>query len=172
MKHHNRDIMATLCKELKTPNLSDCAFVRLDFKRVDKQKKPLSTRKVTMFICHGTGGGSSVGAEPNKLFRLASDKNVDIVLTGHTHTMCVLPPIVVLEIPARGELPKEPIVHEKYAANWGSFLRSYVDGPSTYVSRGLYPARALYTVVVTITPHRQSEAFADADITIEQLKLV
>jgi UDP-2,3-diacylglucosamine pyrophosphatase LpxH len=158
-KYHNRDLMSGIVTQLDTVNLTDCAFMRLKFVRKSTDNKSdVGTRVVTVFVCHGKGGGTTSSAEPAKLERLAFDKDVDIVLTGHTHTFHILPPIPIMTVPARGDLPVSPIIRERYAANWGSFLRSYTDGPSTYVSRSLYPARPMYTVETRIVPHKDSSS--------------
>lgn len=147
-KHHNRDVMRKLCGALNVPNLTDCAFIRLKF----MGPKGSSSKVVTVFICHGQGGGRTSGAEPNRLHRLAADKVADIILTGHSHTFHILPPFTMLSLPSKGSLLPEPIATEKHVANWGSYLSSYKQGPSTYVSRALYPVRPVYTVRTNIVP--------------------
>lgn len=173
-KHHNRDHMSEMCRELKVPNLTDCAFLRLRFRRGNKGQhdshKDHSTL-CTIFICHGLGGGRTAGAEPTKLQRLAMDKDVDIVLTGHSHTYCILPPIVQLTVPRSGKLPEDPIVHEKHVANWGSFLYTYKTGPSTYSSRENYPVRPMYTVETVIQPFKMNRTKEYVRIEMNGIKL-
>lgn len=153
MKHHNRNLMQELCEHFTlkgepVQDLSDCAFVRLKFRRTGG-----ATNVVRMFICHGNGGGRSTSAETNGLYRLASDKECDIVLRGHSHSYCIHPPIPMLSIPSRGEMPAQPTVYDKHAANWGAYVYTYAPGPSTYASRANYPLRPMYTVGITIRPH-------------------
>lgn len=157
-KHHNRDVMAELCEALDVPNLTDCAFIRLRFKRLSSKQS--GGVVVTLFVCHGHGGGRTSGAEPNKLFKLAADKYADIILTGHSHSFHIHPPIPVLTLPHGGKLLKEPMIREKYVANWGSFMFTYKEGPSTYASRANYPVRPMYTVETTITPHHSHKIYA------------
>ena len=147
MKHHNRNFLAEMCEHFNCPDLTDCAFIRLKFDR-----KGGHTDVVRMFISHGHGGGRTSGAEPNILHRLAADKEVDIILKGHSHTFCIHPPIPVLSIPSRGELGSDPTVYDKFAANWGAYVYTYKAGPSTYASRANYPARPMYTVECHIKP--------------------
>ena len=150
MKHHNRDLMKDLCKHFHAPNLTDCAFIRLKFRR--RTADSVASSVVRVFICHGNGGGRSSGAEPSSLYRLAADKECDIVLRGHSHSFCIHPPIPMLTLPARGEMPSEPLVYDKHAANWGAYVYTYASGPSTYASRANYPLRPMYTVETTIHP--------------------
>ena len=147
MKHHNRNLMAEMSKHFNAPDLTDCAFLRFRFKR------GLHTSTVRGFITHGHGGGRTSGAEPNILYRLAADKEVDFVFKGHSHAYCIHAPIPVLSIPSSGAMPTDPTVYDKFAANWGSFLLTYKSGPSTYASRANYPVRPMYTVECHIRPH-------------------
>lgn len=171
MKHHNRNLMTELCANFTLDgdpiaDLTDCAFIRLKFKR------PGATSTVRMFICHGNGGGRSSGAEPNSLYRLSADKECDIVLRGHSHSFCIHPPIPMLSIPSRGEMPEHPTVYDKHAANWGAYVYTYASGPSTYASRANYPLRPMYTVAITIKPHYQnSKGVEQPRIDMNEVKL-
>lgn len=148
MKYHNRDLMRNMCDYFKAPNLSDCAFMRLKFTR----SRGKVSQVVRVFITHGHGGGRTSGAEPNSLYRLAADKDCDIVLKGHSHTFCIHPPVPMMTIPRTGKLPEQPHVDYKYAGNWGAFTHTYHVGPSTYASRANYPVRPMYTIETRITP--------------------
>jgi predicted phosphodiesterase len=151
-KHHNRDHMKVLCDGLDAPNLTDCAFLRLKFKRAVGVHEPVNTALV--FICHGHGGGRTAGAEPMKLARLAQDKDVDVLLTGHSHSFRIEPPTPVMWVPSKGRLPDSPFIREKHVANWGCFMYTYKKGPSTYASRDNYPVRPMYTVQLVFHPFR------------------
>ena len=155
MKFHNRNLMRSLCEYFSlngqpATDLSDCAFIRLKFRQ--KSKGGITSSTVRMFICHGNGGGRTSGAEPNSLYRLAADKECDIVLRGHSHSFCIHPPIPMLSIPSGGVMPSHPTVYDKHAANWGAYVYTYATGPSTYASRANYPLRPMYTVEITIKP--------------------
>lgn len=149
-QHYNENIHRQLCNKLGKPDLTDAAFVRLNFRMFR------NSQIVIVFICHGQGGGRTPGAEPNKLYRMAADKDADILLRGHTHSFCLLPPIPVLSIPHRGQLPDELDAKYKRAGNWGAWLKSYAVGPSTYDSRACYPARSLSTLEIIIEPHKHT----------------
>lgn len=150
-KHHGRDVMTNLCEALETENLTDCAFIRLGFRRGSNNGYAIAT----LFICHGFGEGRSAGAEPNKLAKLSTDKEVDILVTGHSHNFHIMPPIPMLWIPRSGALPEDSFVHEKHVANWGSYMYTYKRGPSTYASRANYPVRPMYTIQVVISPFKR-----------------
>ncbi|MCP4537763.1 MAG: hypothetical protein GY832_11520 [Chloroflexi bacterium] len=150
VKYYNEDPHQWLCDALEAPDLTDCAFVRLRFQRGS------SLRTITTFICHGHGGGRTPGAEPNHLHRLASTKDAEICLRGHSHTFHILPPIVRLCIPHTGKLPEECQAKYCRAGNWGAWLRSYAAGEPTYDSQACYPPRSLSTLEIILEPHRAS----------------
>lgn len=145
---YNIDIQQEICDALSVENLTDAAFLRLRFVRGK------GVKTVTVFVCHGHGGGRTSGAEPNHLFRMAADKDADILLRGHSHCYCIHPPIVTLYVPQDGKLPDECRARYKRPANWGSWLRSYAAGAPTYDSRACYPARSLSTLEICIEPHK------------------
>lgn len=172
MKYHNRDFMTELCEHFNAPNLTDCVFMRLRFQRRQAGGAVNKTATVRGFVCHGNGGGRTSGAEPNVLYRLAADKECEFILKGHSHSFCIHPPIPMLSVPSRGDMPENPIVYDKHAANWGSFLYTYQTGPSTYASRANYPVRPMYTVVVKITPfHETSGGITQPLIDMQQIRL-
>ena len=160
--YHGRDFHGKLCADLGITDLTDCALIRINFKR-DKAGKV-----ITIFIAHGNGGGRSIGSEPSHLFNLASNWNVDLLYRGHSHTYNILPPIVQGYLPASGALPKEVCQKTKRCANWGTYLKSYASGASTYVSRACYPMRPLSTIVTHITPHKDGNTDS---ICIQELPL-
>ena len=147
-KFYNEDPHRWLCEEMGVPDLTDCAFVRMRFKRLT------SVETIVMFICHGHGGGRTPGAEPNHLYRLASSKDADIVIRGHSHTFHILPPIVRLGVPHKGKLPYECQAFYTRAGNWGAWLRSYAAGSATYDSQACYPPRSLSTLEIILEPHK------------------
>lgn len=149
-QHYNEDHHGIICDELGVPDLTDAAFVRLKFNLMG------NIHTLVLFICHGHGGGRAAGSEPNHLYRLAMDKRAHIILRGHSHTHCILSPIVEMSIPTKGELPDECVQTTRRAGNWGCWLKSWATGDSTYDSRATYPARPLSTIEVVMTPFHQT----------------
>lgn len=152
-KYHNRRHMDILSNSIGAPVLSDSTFIRLRFRRsITKSRPKGGVGTVIIFACHGHGGGRTPGAEPNKLYRLAADKDADIVLRGHSHTFCILPPIPILGISRTGRLQEEATTRLRHAANWGSYVHTYQKGASTYASRATYPVKPMFTVETEIKP--------------------
>ena len=174
MKHHNRDLMKELCSDFSfcgkpAVDLTDCSFIRFKFRRGAGEGH---TSVMRLFICHGNGGGRTSGAESNALYRLAADKECDIVLRGHSHSFCIHPPIPMLSVPSAGVMPTEATVYDKHAANWGAYVYTYANGPSTYASRGNFPLRPMYTVGITIKPHHtNSRGVESPRIDMREVKL-
>ena len=145
--YHNRNISTDLADRMNAPELTDCAFIRLKFRRNNR-----ASVAVRLFICHGHGGGRSAGAEPTHLNRLAQERDCEIIFRGHSHIFHIMPPIPRLTIPATGPMPEHVLTHDVRAANWGAWVLSYANGPSTYDSRANYPVRPMCTVVAEIKP--------------------
>ncbi|MFC1453687.1 hypothetical protein ACFLQL_00720 [Verrucomicrobiota bacterium] len=148
--YHNRDVLGTLCDDLKVDDLTDCCFIRFKLKRYTKSNN--DTAVITMRGLHGRGGGRTAGAEPNQLQRLAQETDAEFVFRGHSHTFCIAPPVPRLMVPRQGALTDHAKSHIVRAANWGCFLLSYAPGDSTYDSRAQYPARPLMTFKATVKP--------------------
>lgn len=147
MQRYNNGLHYVMCDKLEVPNLTDCAFVRLTFRAGRRSVA------IMVWIEHGMGGGRTRGAEPNHLARIESKIDADILLRGHSHSFRIEPPSISLYMPRTGRLPSECMQREIRSANWGSWLLSYVKGPSTYDSRASYPARPLEQLEITIKPH-------------------
>ena len=153
-KYHNTNHMQMICDSLETENLTDCALLRMSFPLYSNNKRTRGNL-VRGFITHGHGGGRTSGAEPNKLFNMMADKNVDFGMRGHSHTHHIHPPISVMDIPSQGMFVDGiPTTINKYAGNWGSFLHTYTEGAGNYASRSGYRAHSMYTVELRIQPHK------------------
>jgi len=147
MKTTNSGHHYLVCETLKTQNLTDCAFIRLNFKI-----KGGSGTSVVMWVEHGCGGGRTKGAEPNHLGRMGQKADADFMLRGHSHTFRIEPSEPHLYIPKSGALPDECYQREVFIGNWGCWVKSYAVGPSTYDSRASYPPRPLKAIEVEIKP--------------------
>ncbi len=136
-----------MCEDMGVPNLTDCAFIRLRFRRHGSV-----SRVITIFTMHGCGGGRTPGAEPNHLMRMKQIADADIYLRGHSHTFRIEPSEPHLYIPKSGALPDECYQRELFSGNWGTWLKSYAKGASTYDSMKAYPPRPLKAIEIAIKP--------------------
>jgi len=149
-KRTDTSMQLRLCEALHVPNLTDVAFVRLRF-RLASGHGGIST--VIVYIVHGSGGGTSDGAEAIKLAGLAKQvEGVDIVLRGHGHRVTPGEPVERTYIPRKGALPWECYSRTTYTGNWGSWLKTYARGNPTYPSKRNYPPRAFRGLEFKIQP--------------------
>lgn len=133
----NTNVISWLCEMLKVDDLTDEAGVRLIFSR---------------------GGGRSEGAEPTKLAKVRDEwECADIIFRGHTHTPMVLPPKAVPYVPRSGNMQTDEWVRHRWSANWGCWVYSRKEGPSTYVSRQGFPWRPMMTIKAEIKPFPSSD---------------
>jgi predicted phosphodiesterase len=153
-KYHDIDHHGFMCNEMGVPDLQAEAFVTLRFIRQGS-----AVRIITIFVCHGAGGGRRLGAASNKLEDIAAFVRANIILMGHTHQFTITSPLVELGPAAKGD--EECVQYLKYAANWGTWRLSYKAGSSTYTSRALYRPRPLSAVEIGIIPFRASTAKKD-----------
>jgi len=147
-RNYNYAMQYIMCEQLRVPNLTDSAFIRLRF-----NNNGGNARTIRIFIQHGFGGGRTPGAEPNHLARLDHMvTETDIILRGHAHSFRIEPPIVKMFVPSKGVLGDEVEERHTYLANWGCWVMSYKAGPSTYDSRAAYPPRPLEALEIMIKP--------------------
>lgn len=150
--YSNSDVHGELCRGWKTEDLTDCAFLEFLFKR-EAGKAIGIGKRITCFVTHGHGGGRSPGAEPNHLTRLLLDKSCEIAARGHSHTYFVLPPIARVYAKEHTHKTDGRLGQKMLRAfNWGTYLLSYPEGPSTYESRAGFQARPLMTACAEIAP--------------------
>ena len=141
-----------LCDRLGIRNLSDETIIRFKFRR-----GPNSTI-VKLYLRHGYGSGRTAGAEPCKLQRMLDEwEDMDVCLSGHSHSYCIIPPKPILYIPNRGHLPARPHYRYRFAANPGCWLLSHAIGQGTYESMAAYPARPMMTLKIVIWPFWQTK---------------
>ena len=147
-KYYSQDVHGEFCESMNIPDLTDEAIVRLRFKR-----KMGAGVTVLLYIRHGYGAGRSAGAEPSKIENMLKEwANMDVCLTGHTHTFCSPVMLPVLYVPRGGKLPSRLRTRHRFGANWGCWLLSHLQGESSYESRACYPARPMMTVKVVVWP--------------------
>jgi len=144
----NVDVHSAFCSRLGVANLTDEAIIRLQMVRLNK-----STTTVKIYLRHGYGAGRTPGAEPNKLARMLAEwEEVDVCLSGHSHTFNIAPPKAVACIPSKGRLPERMFYRYRFAANPGCWLYSHLEGDGSYESAKCYEAKPMMTVKAVIWP--------------------
>lgn len=147
-----------LCEKLGVPYLHKTAYIRLVFGNAQKRLKDNhgSCRAWTMLIHaqHGDGGASFVHSDmPNLASKTAPFWEADLFLRGHSTKKwhASYPVIKMTE-------SNEPRLYEthKHMVNTGGFMRGYIQGEDTYVSKKNMPPAALGYVVVHLALRRHN----------------
>ena len=144
----NVRVHAALCDRLGIKNLTDEAIIRFRFRRAGG-----GAATMKLYLRHGYGSGRTAGAEPAKLDRMLAEwEDMDICLSGHSHSFNIMPPKPILYIPNKGRLPERPFYRYRFAANPGCWLLSHSVGKGTYESAACYPARPMMTLKIVVFP--------------------
>jgi len=82
------DIMALVCRELGIENRyrSEGGVIFLSFGVNNHRKSEGRRTTYTIFVTHGSGGGSTVGGKANKLEKASAICDADLFIISHTHT--------------------------------------------------------------------------------------
>lgn len=166
MRYTNSGHHFVMCDELGVSNLTDCAFIRLNFKINNG-----CGQTVIIWAMHGFGGGRTPGAEPNHLLREGQIADADVILRGHSHSFRIEPSEPHLYVPRKGCFPDECYQREVFKGNWGCWLKSYARGAPTYDSRAAYPVRPLRAMEIKIKPMHNTNVKFNGKVS-QQTKLL
>ena len=164
-RFHNRYAHGEVLKELsrmtdKTPqelDLTHRGFVTLAFKRGKSEKKAGGTSFITIYMCHGVGGGSLHGGHALTLGRLLDNYACDLALMGHRHVSLSADKTVTSVNRAGTKI----ITKTRTAVLSPSYLQTWIEGqasgkydkPITYSDRMEYPAVPLGVRPIVIRPY-------------------
>lgn len=140
-KHYSYDLMRDVCKELNVFNLGYSCFYRLHLK-----KKTLGVKRdIVMYCHHGFGSSRMSGAAMNKREALFARFDADIILMGHDHHKFGKRSIRI-GIDGAGRIVHKPVI----IAATGSFLKTLVQGDTTYSEKFGYPPNDIGVVRIDI----------------------
>jgi hypothetical protein len=164
---NNVDVHSALCTKLDTVNLTDEAVIRFKFRRGG------SSQVVKMYLRHGYGAGRTAGAEPLKLQRMIDEwEDMDVCLSGHSHSFNIMPPKPVLYIPNKGKLPDRLLSRYRFGANPGCWLHSHHMGQGTYESISCYPAKPMMTLKIVVWPFWNTNGLERPKIELRQYPIL
>lgn len=159
-----------LAAMLDAPFLGDCAVVTLQFGGKDR-KYPSGTGSVKIWAHHGCGDSVFPHGPLNKLYRVAPNWNVDIMLMGHQTKKAI------------GEYDQIDVVHPSKGASrldhktrhlvgTGGWSKGYQPKRASYVEKGMLPPVALGQPIIHIKPrYRRSQSAGvelwEPNITVE-----
>lgn len=136
-----------MCGTFGCEYLYEMAMIRLIF-HTGKERDCNAAWTIVIHVQHGTGGAGFSGPDMANLERKTVPYwDADLYLRGHSTKRWAAP---FTEYKMTRKEPFRLIQRTKMAVNTGGFMRGYIDGESTYVSRKNMPPANLGYVVVTI----------------------
>ncbi len=140
-RNYSFDIMADICKSLNVPFLGYSFIYKLGLKK----KNNGTRRTIDIYGHHGWSSCRTSGGSLNQLERTLGEFDVDMVLMGHDHQK-VGKRIPRMRCNDNMRMVARPIV----LARTGSFLKTYIEGDTTYSERKAYRTTDLGVVRIDI----------------------
>ena len=142
-KHHSYDILRDVCNTLNVPYLGYSFLYRLTVR-----KKSRDTQKnVVIYGHHGFGASRKGGAAMNRREDILCKYDADIVLMGHDHHKFGRR-LIRISMTGHG---KPRLVHKPVIiAATGSFLKTCIEGETTYAEKAGYPPNDLGVIRIDI----------------------
>ena len=149
-----------LCTELGVPNMEYSALFDLVFVRNPRVKTPkmyltlLSSMEgctrtsFRFYIHHGAGWAVTPGGKLNRLIKFMNAFEADVYMIGHVHDQVGKRKITV----GANANCTDIVARHKVGIISGSYLKTYMQGVTTYGERAGYEATALGAGFVTIKP--------------------
>jgi hypothetical protein len=143
-QHHSTDVHRRICKRLAIKDLGYSAFIRLTLKKSTGGVK----RNCVVYAHHGHGAGRRTGGSVNRLEDSIMKYDFDIGLSGHDHQKFGKR-FVKLHISPHGKpkIKHKPII----IARTGTFLKTAIEGDTTYSEKAGYPPTDIGVVKIVAT---------------------
>lgn len=141
-----------LAERLTTKELGWLSFVTLNFNIKSRSKNV----KVTMVLCHGKAGGKLMGNSVNQIDDLKRIfPTADIYVMGHDHQRFAVPSTVILPIYQNNKTYLKQ--KRQFLCRSGSFLKSYTENKSEYVTGRLLKPSDLGAIKLQIGFHKDKK---------------
>ncbi len=142
LQHHSTDVHERICEGLGIRNLGYSAFIRLTLKKKNTGAK----RNCVIYAHHGHGSSRRAGSSVNRLEDTIMKYDCDIVLQSHDHQKLGKRFIRLYVSPSgTPKIRHKPII----VARTGTFLRTSVEGDTTYSEKAGYPPTDIGVVKIT-----------------------
>lgn len=150
-KHNERDIHSEIVSGIKQLggmsvdeklSLGYYGWLQLCFRRSGG-----SGKQINLNLHHGMGGGRGAGGKANRIQQWIWNHDADIVIFGHTHNTSVQVEAVE-SINTSGKVS----VSKRFGCYSGTFLKTGIDGRTTYSEEKGYSALPLGGIAITIKP--------------------
>jgi len=155
-----------LCDLLNCKFMGTSGYLFLILNAADREK---TTKRLDVWLHHGKGGGSTVGAPYNTLGKMAENAEAHIYLMGHTHTKGIVVTQKLVPKYSTGRRPAGVSYKKQYFISTGSFLKAYEDGKPSYVARRALRPSDLGTAKIEVTLRRKHTSYDGKDS--EEIKL-
>jgi hypothetical protein len=151
-----------LCQKLDCKYFGASALSRISFRSTTGNK----SFSIDVFSHHGKGASRLVGGSLNTVQQMAECAEADIYLMGHDHKKSVgMSSRLKLTDGRTGlHLKDRKIIY----ARTGSFLKGYVEGKESYVTKKLLNPTDLGSVKIELTPRMKSVTKNDKKISEKQ----
>jgi len=149
-----------LAERLSTKSLGYLCVLNIRFKfsnRGGTTKGSGSFRTITMFLCHGKGGGRLLGTSLNKIIQMSEIiPGCDIYVQGHDHQLFAVPKTILSVVTGRNTANhlKEK---KQYFVRSGSFMKGYVPNTSNYSTTGLMKPATLGGATIQVSFKRSDK---------------
>jgi hypothetical protein len=155
-----------LSELLNAPYLSEMAIVKL---RWPNEQTGAPRHGVNILAFHGAGSSTFPWGPLNKLYRIAPNFNVDILLQGH-HTKVAKANFDFID-PVDDEVNGDRLDHRtRHMIGTGGWGRGYIEGRPTYVSAGVFPPVTLGQPIIHIRPRYRVTTSTGARVWEPQIK--
>jgi UDP-2,3-diacylglucosamine pyrophosphatase LpxH len=151
---NNTTTTQRMCEKLGCKYLGIAAFIRIVFKDGSR------STSVDVLCHHGKGGsGRMVGSDVNHIQAMTDVGNAQIYLMGHTHKKTVAMKTRLSLIDGKGGMSLRQ--QKLLFGRTGSFLKGYMDGKPSYVTKALLSPVDLGTIRIELAPRRDSSKVED-----------
>lgn len=143
-RNHSFDITRDVCKELGVPYGGYATFCNLFLQR----GKGNTSRLLRIFSHHGFGSSRRTGMALNKIEQLVINHKADIYIIGHSHKKVASKEVKVYVTETMNPVLKyKPMIF----ASAGTFLKTYLQGSTTYSEKAGHPPVPLGVVKIIVS---------------------
>lgn len=148
-----------LCERLDTKEIGWLSHITLKILIKSHQK----TYFVTIIACHGKAGGKLAGSSINQVEDLKRIFPVaDIYVMGHDHQRFAVPQTILMGLSYKNKVYIKQ--KRQFLCRAGSFLKSYTENASEYVTGRLLKPSDLGALKLEVSFHRDKNGLIKTDI--------
>lgn len=143
------DVTRDICKELGAKELSDTAFIRFVFHRLDDEGNRNKTYTLMVYSEHGACNATTSSGVTTYLENLMREFDAEVYFTGHCHRK-VQVEHPQLAAPRKGNMAL--LAKSRIALSSGCYYQTYLPGLSSYGQRKSFKVTTLGMMGVSVRP--------------------